>query len=162
MDRPGGRQVPEGSGEHGKMEKTGCKTISGAPTTLTVKGLIMMMIMMMMNQADWVLTGLLLSWHCWITGPLVIFIRVYEAIFDVDIILCVSSLNVSILIWLFRQPHRDTSGNRAGMTTDTGVKNQILTRSRFHSPSSSPPLCIEVCLESVGRAKLTMLWLVSV
>ena len=43
MDRPGVRQVPEGSGEQGKMEKTGCKIICGAPTTLTIKGLIMMM-----------------------------------------------------------------------------------------------------------------------
>ena len=42
MDRPGVRQVPEGSGEQGKMEKTGCKIISGAPTTLAVKGLMMM------------------------------------------------------------------------------------------------------------------------
>ena len=38
MDRPGGRQVPEGSGEQGKMEKTGCEIICGAPTTLAVKG----------------------------------------------------------------------------------------------------------------------------
>ena len=38
MDRPGVRQVPEGSGEQGKMEETGCKTICGAPSTLTVKG----------------------------------------------------------------------------------------------------------------------------
>ena len=37
MDRPGVRQVPEGSGEHGKMEETGCKIICGAPTTLAVK-----------------------------------------------------------------------------------------------------------------------------
>ena len=37
MDRPGVRQVPEGSGEQGKMEQTGCKIISGAPTTLAVK-----------------------------------------------------------------------------------------------------------------------------
>ena len=36
--RPGVRQVPEGSGEQGKMEKTGCKIICGAPTTLAVKG----------------------------------------------------------------------------------------------------------------------------
>ena len=43
MDRPGLRQVPEGSGEEGKMEKTGCKIICGAPTTLAVKGLMMMM-----------------------------------------------------------------------------------------------------------------------
>ena len=44
MNGPGVRQVPEGSGEQGKMEKTGCKIISGAPTTLAVKeGLIMMM-----------------------------------------------------------------------------------------------------------------------
>ena len=38
MDRPGVRQVPEGSGELGKMEETGCKIICGAPVTLTVKG----------------------------------------------------------------------------------------------------------------------------
>ena len=35
--------VPEGSGEQGKMKKTGCKIICGAPTTLAVKGLMMMM-----------------------------------------------------------------------------------------------------------------------
>ena len=35
-------QVPESSGEQGKMEKTGCKIICGAPTTLAVKGLMMM------------------------------------------------------------------------------------------------------------------------
>ena len=45
MDRPGVRQVPKGSGEQGKMEKTGCKIICGAPTTLAVKGLMMMMMM---------------------------------------------------------------------------------------------------------------------
>ena len=38
MDGPGGRQVPEGSGEQGKMEESGCETICGAPTTLAVKG----------------------------------------------------------------------------------------------------------------------------
>ena len=38
MDKPGVRQVPEGSGEQGKMEETGCEVISGAPTTLAVKG----------------------------------------------------------------------------------------------------------------------------
>ena len=43
MDRSGVRQVPEGSGEQGKMEKTGCKIICGALTTHTVKGLMMMM-----------------------------------------------------------------------------------------------------------------------
>ena len=43
MNRPGVRQVPEGSGEQGKMEKTGCKIVCGAPTTLAVKGLMMMM-----------------------------------------------------------------------------------------------------------------------
>ena len=42
MDRPGVRQVPEGSGEQGKMEKTGCKINCSAPTTLAVKGLMMM------------------------------------------------------------------------------------------------------------------------
>ena len=38
MDRPGIRQVPEGNGEQGKIAKTGCKIICGAPTTLAVKG----------------------------------------------------------------------------------------------------------------------------
>ena len=37
MDRPGVRQVPEGSGEQGKMEVTGCEIIRVAPTTLAVK-----------------------------------------------------------------------------------------------------------------------------
>ena len=38
MDRPGVRQVPEGSGEQGRMEETGSEIICGAPTTLAVKG----------------------------------------------------------------------------------------------------------------------------
>ena len=38
MDRPGVRQVPEGSGEQGKMEETGCEIICGARTTLAVNG----------------------------------------------------------------------------------------------------------------------------
>ena len=38
MDRPGVRQVPEGSGEQGKMEEAGCEIIYGAPTTLALKG----------------------------------------------------------------------------------------------------------------------------
>ena len=42
-DRPRVHQVPEGSGEQGKMEKTGCKIICSAPMTLAVKGLMMMM-----------------------------------------------------------------------------------------------------------------------
>ena len=41
MDRPGVRQVQEGSGEQGKMEETGCEIICGAQTTLAVKGLMM-------------------------------------------------------------------------------------------------------------------------
>ena len=49
-DRPGVRQVPEGSGEQGKMEKTGCKVICGAPTTLAVKGLMMMVMMMILTE----------------------------------------------------------------------------------------------------------------
>ena len=39
MDRPGVRQVLE----QGKMEKTGCEMICGAPTTLAIKGQIMRM-----------------------------------------------------------------------------------------------------------------------
>ena len=42
VDRPGVRQVPEGSGEQGKMDETGCKIICGTPTTLAVKRLMMM------------------------------------------------------------------------------------------------------------------------
>ena len=36
-------QVPEGDREQGKMEKSGCKIICGAPTALTIKGLMVMM-----------------------------------------------------------------------------------------------------------------------
>ena len=50
MDRPGVRQVPEGSGEEGKMEKTGCEIICGAPTTLVVNGWMMMMMMKYKNK----------------------------------------------------------------------------------------------------------------
>ena len=38
MDRPGFRNVPEGSGKQRKKEETGCEMICGAPTTLAVKG----------------------------------------------------------------------------------------------------------------------------
>ena len=38
MDRPGIRQVPEGSGEERKKEETGCAVICGAPTTRALKG----------------------------------------------------------------------------------------------------------------------------
>ena len=38
MDRPGVQWVPDGSGEQGKMEKTGCEITCGAPGTLAVKG----------------------------------------------------------------------------------------------------------------------------
>ena len=37
MDKPGARQVAEGSGEQGKMEEAGCEIIFGAPTTIVVK-----------------------------------------------------------------------------------------------------------------------------
>ena len=38
MDGPGIRQVPECTGEQGKMEETGCEITCDAPTTLTVEG----------------------------------------------------------------------------------------------------------------------------
>ena len=63
MDRPGLRQVPEGSGEQGKMEETGCKIICGALTTLTVKGLMMMMMMMDTQQYSSEICS------CWRTIP---------------------------------------------------------------------------------------------
>ena len=53
MDRPGVRQVPEGSRNRGKMEKTGYRIICGAPTTLAVKGLMMMMMMMTVSEYAW-------------------------------------------------------------------------------------------------------------
>ena len=43
------REWTEGSGEQGKMEKTGCKIICGAPATLALKGLVMMMMMMIVG-----------------------------------------------------------------------------------------------------------------
>ena len=44
MDRPGVRQVPEGSGELWKMEGNCCEIVCGAPTTtLVVKGQMIMM-----------------------------------------------------------------------------------------------------------------------
>ena len=56
MDRPGVRQVPEGSGEQGKMEKTGCEIICGAPKTLAVMGLMMRI---MMIDADMTVKSLM-------------------------------------------------------------------------------------------------------
>ena len=38
MVRPGEHKVPEGIGEQGKMEATGCEAFGGAPTTLADKG----------------------------------------------------------------------------------------------------------------------------
>ena len=38
MDRPGVCKVPEGSGEPGKMEETGCEIICGAPMNLASEG----------------------------------------------------------------------------------------------------------------------------
>ena len=52
MDRPGVPQVQEGSGEQGKMKKSGCKINCGAPTTLAVKGLMMMMMILSMKHRE--------------------------------------------------------------------------------------------------------------
>ena len=38
MNKPGIRQVPEGSGEQRKMEENGCEIICGAPATVVVNG----------------------------------------------------------------------------------------------------------------------------
>ena len=51
--RPGVLQVPEGSGEHGKRKKTGCKIICGAPMTLAVKELMMMTMMICIECWVW-------------------------------------------------------------------------------------------------------------
>ena len=58
MDRPGICKVPEGSGEQGKMEETGCEIIFGAKTTLAVKGQMMMMIIV--SKKEPMLEGFLL------------------------------------------------------------------------------------------------------
>ena len=41
-----------GKFQRGKMERTGCKIICGAPTTLLVKGLMMVMMMMLCKKID--------------------------------------------------------------------------------------------------------------
>ena len=41
MDVPGIWQVPDGSGEQGKIENAGGKIICGSPATLVVKGMMM-------------------------------------------------------------------------------------------------------------------------
>ena len=46
IDRPGVRQVPDGSGDRRKMEETGGEVICGAPTTLTVKGYMKVKVML--------------------------------------------------------------------------------------------------------------------
>ena len=53
MDKPGVRKVPGGSGEQGKIEETGYEIICGAPTTLVIKGEMMMVMMMMMTMMIW-------------------------------------------------------------------------------------------------------------
>ena len=59
MDRPGVRQAPKGSEECGKMEETGCEIICGVPTTLAVKGqMIMMMMIMTVSQNIYLLPRL--------------------------------------------------------------------------------------------------------
>ena len=64
MDRPGVWQVPEGDGEQRKIAKTGCKIIYGAPTTLTVKGMTMMMV-----HAGFVSVSIIHRTVTWTTGP---------------------------------------------------------------------------------------------
>ena len=50
--RPRVRQVPDGCGEQGKMEETGCEIACGAPTTLVVKGLMMTIMKHVENQSN--------------------------------------------------------------------------------------------------------------
>ena len=60
MDRPGVRQVPEGSEEQGKIEKAGCKIICGAQTTIAIKGWMMMMMMCMLFCSRWSIVELMM------------------------------------------------------------------------------------------------------
>ena len=66
MDRPGVQQVPESSGEQGKMEKTCCRIICGAPSTLAVMGLMMMY----MGQTFCVPMLFLTDLNCWLISHL--------------------------------------------------------------------------------------------
>ena len=48
IDRPGVRKGNRGKWRQGKMEVTGCESICCVPTTIAVKGYMMIMMMMMM------------------------------------------------------------------------------------------------------------------
>ena len=81
MDRPGVRQFPEGSWEQGKMEKTetGCKIICGAPTTLAVKGLMMMMMRCSISFHQYYCSAVwnwVFAWKVFITIFVIIIINV--------------------------------------------------------------------------------------
>ena len=52
MDRPRVWQVPEGGGEQRQMVKTGCKVTCGTSLTLTVSGL-MMMVLFKQDKISW-------------------------------------------------------------------------------------------------------------
>ena len=64
MDRPRVRQVPEGNGEQGKIEKIGCKIIYGAPTTLAVKRLITLTMTFSYSHPPHPTHTPSLSWSC--------------------------------------------------------------------------------------------------
>ena len=73
MDRPGVRQVPESSGEQCKMEKTGCKIISGAPKTIAVKELMMMM---MRAEGCTMIRPHRIELECWLVDIIIIIISI--------------------------------------------------------------------------------------
>ena len=52
-DRPGVRQVPEGSGEQREMEETGCEVICGGPTTPAIKGQMQVKIKKKEGRKTW-------------------------------------------------------------------------------------------------------------
>ena len=54
---PGVRQVPEGCGEQGKMEETGCEIICGAPTTLKLIFLTLSKILVWHSTAAYLCTN---------------------------------------------------------------------------------------------------------
>ena len=73
MDRPGVRQVPESSGEQCKMEKTGCKIICGAPKTIAVKELMMMM---MRAEGCTMIRPHRIELECWLVDIIIIIISI--------------------------------------------------------------------------------------
>ena len=124
MDRPWVLQVPEGRGKQGKMEKTGCKIICGAPMTFAVKRLMMMMMIMMK--------------HCnrqtvWLPIILKLVYRVVWSVSSVDkwdhfagvCSLCVWLTQFHNWTLVFRKTHRVSHSRREGAADHMALRSNL-------------------------------------